>query len=70
MLAKATLEVLRLKHYVGLRRLVVHWGNIVDYKAVQPGGVCSQESQALLIVCLRSLERGCTYHVPQCASEH
>lgn len=60
MFAKATLEVLRLKLYVSLQRLVVYWGNTVDYKAVHPGAVCSQGIQVLLIVCLRSLERGCT----------
>lgn len=36
MFAEATFELLRIKHYV-LLRLVFHWGNIVDYKAVQPG---------------------------------
>lgn len=59
MFAKATSEVLRIKQHVSLWRLVVHWGNIVDYKAVQPEAVCSQGIQALLFVCLRSLERVC-----------
>lgn len=69
MFAKATTEVFRIKQHVSLQRLVVHWGNIVDYKAVQPGAVCSRGIQALLFVCLRSLERGCTLHVPVCAFE-
>ena len=50
MFAKATIEVLRIKQHVSLRRLAVRWGNTVDYKAVQPGAVCSpgiQDSSTL-----------------------
>lgn len=60
----------QLKNYAGLQRLVVHWGKPVDYKAVQPGALCSQGIPALFIVCFRSPERGCTLHVSACAFEH
>lgn len=41
----------QLKNYASLQRLVVRWGNPVDYKAVQPGALCSQGIPALFIVC-------------------
>ena len=70
MFAKAAIEVFRIKQHVSLQRLVVHWGNIVDYKAVQPEAVCSQGIQTLLFVCLRSLERLHIVCASVCAFEH
>lgn len=41
----------QLKNYTSLQRLVVYWGNPVDYKAVKPGALCSQGIPVLFIVC-------------------